>query len=169
MTALFKWYKIAGNQFLGFWALGILLFLLQELPYIIMPLISLKANPIMNMQESSTFLNICEKALGSLCIAVMLFIVQKNMVLFEFGNGFEKFGFLAALSVLLLNFFGWGLYFSGHQSAEIILIFLVVMPPLYYAFIGLWRRNWLLLLMGSLFAVVHFTHVYGNLKIGNMV
>ena len=169
MTALFKWCKIAGNQFLGFWALGILLFLLQELPYMVMPLFHLKTNPIMNMQESSTFLNICEKVLGSLCIAIMLFIVQKNMVFFELGNGSQKFGFAAALSVLLLNFFGWGLYFSGHQSAGIILTFLVVMPPLYYAFIGLWRRNWLLLFMGSLFTVVHFTHVYGNLKIGNMV
>ena len=121
------------------------------------------------MQESSSFLNICEKALGCLCIAVMLLIVHKNMAVFGFGSGFEKFGFAAALSVLLLNFFGWGLYFSGHQSAGIILIFLVVMPPLYYTFIGLWRRNWVLLLMGSLFAVVHFTHVYGNLKIGNML
>ena len=123
----------------------------------------------MNMQESSTFLNICEKALGSLCIAAMMLIVQKNMTLFDFGNGSQKFGFVAALSVLVLNFFGWGLYFSGYQSAGIILTFLVVMPPLYYTFIGLWRRNWVLLVIGCLFAVVHFTHVYGNLKIGNML
>ena len=154
---------------MGFWALGVLLFLLQEIPYIIMPLFHLKTNPIMNMQEFSSFLNICEKILGSLCIAVMMLIVQKNKPFFEYGNGFERFGFVAALSVLFLNFFGWGLYFSGHQSAKIILIFLVLMPPLYYTFIGLWRRNWVLLFSGSLFTVVHFTHVYGNLKIGNMI
>ena len=166
---MFKWYKIAGNQFLGFWVLGIFLFLLQELPYIIMPLFHLKTNPIMNIEECSAFLNICEKTLGVLCIAVMILIVQKDKPFFEYGNGFERFGFVAAVSVLVLNFFGWGIYFSGHQSATIILIFLVVMPPLYYTFIGLWRRNWLLLSIGSLFTVVHFTHVYGCLKIGNMV
>ena len=166
---MFKWCKIAGNQFLGFWVLGIFLFLLQELPYLIMPLFDLKTNPIMNMQESSAFLNICENTLGALCIAVMMLIVQKNKPFFECGNGFERFGFAAAVSVLALNFFGWGIYFSGHQSAKIILIFLVVMPPLYYTFIGLWRRNWVLLFIGSLFTVVHFTHVYGNLKIGNMI
>ena len=120
------------------------------------------------MQESSAFLNICEKVLGSLCIAVMLLIAQKDMTVFDFGNGFQKFGFFAALTVLAFNFFGWGLYFRGHQSAGIILFFLVVMPPLYYAFIGLWRRNWALLFIGLLFAAVHFTHVYGNLKIGNL-
>ena len=166
---MIKWCKIAGNQFFGFWALGILLFLLQELPYIMMPLFHLETNPIMNMQESSTFLNICEKILGALCIAVMMLIVQKNKPFFECGTGFERFGFAAALSALLLNFFGWGLYFGGHQSAKIILIFLAAMPPLYYTFIGLWRRNWVLLFVGSLFTVVHVAHVYGNLKIGNLV
>ena len=150
---------------MGFWTLGILLFLLQQLPYMIMPLFHLKTNPIMNMQESSAFLNICEKILGSLCIAVMVLIVQKNMTAFDMGNGFQKFGFVAAILVLALNFLGWGLYFSGHQSASIILTFLVAMPPLYYAFIGLWRRNWVLLFIGGLFTVVHFAHVYGNLKL----
>ncbi|MBP3880901.1 MAG: hypothetical protein J6E40_01770 [Lachnospiraceae bacterium] len=41
----------------------------------------------------------------------------------------------------------------------------MVMPPLYYVAIGLWRRNVLLAALGVVFLVVHFVHVYGNLKV----
>jgi hypothetical protein len=44
------------------------------------------------------------------------------------------------------------------------MLFLVVMPPLYYVTIGLWRRNVLLAAVGAVFLVVHFVHVYGNLR-----
>ena len=69
-----------------------------------------------------------------------------------------------AVGVLLLNFFGWGLYFGGNQSVFVMMLFIVVMPPLYYVAIGLWRRNVLLTAVGVVFLVVHFLHVYGNLK-----
>ena len=66
-----KWIKIFDNQYVGFWVLGLLLFLIQEIPYMVMPLFKLETNPIMNMQESSVFLNTCEKVLGSLCIEIL--------------------------------------------------------------------------------------------------
>lgn len=34
-----RWVKIFGNQYLGFWVLGLLLFLIQEIPYMLMPLL----------------------------------------------------------------------------------------------------------------------------------
>lgn len=68
-----KWIKLFKNQYLGFWIGGVVLFVLQEVPYLIMPLLKLRTNPIMNMQESSVVLNTCEKILGSLCIALMAF------------------------------------------------------------------------------------------------
>ena len=34
-----RWIKIFGNQYLGFWALGLVLFALQEIPYLLMPLL----------------------------------------------------------------------------------------------------------------------------------
>ncbi len=43
-----KWVRIFGDQYLGFWAAGLLLFALQELPYMIMPLFKLTHNPIRN-------------------------------------------------------------------------------------------------------------------------
>ena len=62
------------------------------------------------------------------------------------------------------EFFGWGLYFCGVQTIGAIMFFIVLMPPLYYVFIGLWRENWMLLFTGILFGIVHFCHVYGNFK-----
>lgn len=161
---MFRWLKIFGDQYIGFWILGIVLFALQEVPYMVMPLLNLENNPIMDMQESSVILDICEKVLGSLCIALMTFVVQKNTPMFSMGSGICKVGFFSAIIVLLLNFVGWGLYFNGHQSLGIMMFFIVVLPPLYYACIGLWRKNWILLITGIAFEIVHFIHVYGNLR-----
>ena len=82
-----KWIKLFSNQYLGFWSLGLVLFAIQEIPYMIMPLFKLKNNPIMNMTETSPYLDILEKVLGSLCIALMVFIVNKNTSFFEIGTG----------------------------------------------------------------------------------
>lgn len=160
-----RWIKLFGNQYLGFWILGLVLFAVQEIPYMVMPLFKLETNPIMNMQKSSVILDICEKALGSFCIALMTFIVHKNAVLFTVAEKYEKVFFLFAMAVLLLNFFGWALYFTGHQSVFIMMFFIVLLPPLYYVFIGLWRKNIVLSIVGGIFLVVHFIHVLGNLRI----
>lgn len=164
-SKMIKWIKIGGNQYFGFWIFGLLLFALQEVPYMAMPLFKLESNSVMNMQESSAILDIAEKILGSLCIAIMIFLVQENRDLVSIGKGITKIGFYIMIISLLLNFFGWGLYFNGHQSFGVIMFFLVALPPLYYAGIGLWRENWVLLGTSIIFEIVHFIHVYGNLKI----
>lgn len=159
-----RWIKLFGNQYLGFWILGLILFALQEIPYMLMPLFHLETNPIMNMTETSTVLDTCEKILGSLCIALMVFIVHKDVTLFSIAEGREKLFFTLAVVILLLNFFGWGLYFAGHQSVFVMMFFIVLLPPLYYVAIGFWRQNVPLTVTGVVFLVVHFTHVLGNLK-----
>ncbi|MBQ8326995.1 MAG: hypothetical protein IJX86_07955 [Lachnospiraceae bacterium] len=159
-----KWIKIFDNQYLGFWVLGLVLVVIQELPYMIMPLLKLETNPIMNMQESSVVLNVCEKILGSLCIAFMTFIVCDAKNIFSISDTKELLFFCISMGILLLNFFGWFLYFTGHQSVFVMLFFIVVLPPLYYVFIGLWRSNIILTVTGCVFLIVHFIHVLGNLK-----
>ncbi len=161
---VFKWLKLFGDQYIGLWLPGIVLFALQEVPYMVMPLFKLQSNPIMNMQESSVTLDIFEKVLGSLCIALIIFTVRENVPVFGVGSGICKVGFISAIVVLVLNFFGWGLYFAGHQSVGIMMFFIVMLPPLYYVCIGLWRENQILVVLGIIFEIVHFTHVYGNLK-----
>lgn len=159
-----RWFKIVGDQYLGFWFLGLVLFALQEVPYLVMPLFRLDSNPIMTMPESSAVLDVCEKILGSLCVASMTFIVQKDAVLFRVGEGMHKVGFIFAAVVLLLNYIGWLFYFNGCQSIPVMMIFIVALPPLYYVFIGLWRQNWVLFVVGIAFEAVHFIHVWGNLN-----
>lgn len=161
---MFKWLKISQSQYFGFWILGLVLFAIQEIPYMVMPLFRLEPNPIMNMRESSAFLEICEKILGSSCVFLMTFVVHKNAVMFSVNEVSEKVFFLLAAAVLLLNFFGWALYFRGHQSIFVMMFFIVLLPPLYYVFIGLWRKNIILAAAGSVFLAVHFIHVLGNLK-----
>lgn len=159
------WIKLLGNQYLGFWILGLVLFLIQEIPYMVMPLFKLETNPIINIYESSVILNVCEKILGSLCVAFMPFIVHSEAKLFSVKSGKELFFFCIAIGVLLLNFFGWFYYFTGHQSIIVILFYIVILPPLYYIFIGLWRNNTILTITGCIFLIVHFVHVLGNLKL----
>lgn len=161
-----KWVRIFGNQYLGFWILGLILFAAQELPYMIMPLFKLQTNPIMEMRETSAALNICEKMLGSLCIALMTFIVHGDTKLFSISTFGERLFFCIAAGILLLNYFGWFLYFMGHQSVAVMMFFIVVLPPLFYVFIGLWRKNVVLTVTGCVFLIVHFVHVLGNLKSG---
>lgn len=160
-----KWIKLIGNHYFGFWILGLVLFAIQEIPYIIMPLFKLKTNPIMNMTESSVILDTLEKILGSLCIALMVFIVNKNTSFFEIGTGIQKIAFISMIVVLVLNFVGWGLYFKGFQSIPIMMFFIVFLPPLYYICIGIWRQNWILVYTGIAFLFVHTIHVYKNLTL----
>ncbi len=158
-----RWVRIFGDQYLGFWILGILLFAVQEIPYLLMPLLRLETNPIMNMTETSPILDACEKLFGSLCIALMIFVVQKDATLFSASGGKEKLLFVLVVVVLAANFFGWALYFAGHQSIFVMMLFIVAMPPLYYITIGLWRKNILLTAAGVIFLAIHFSHVLRNL------
>ncbi len=162
---MFRFIKLFGNHYFGFWILGVALFAVQEIPYMIMPLFKLETNPIMNMKESSVILDMAEKILGSLCIAFMIFIVHNNSKLFSVADGKEKLFFILTVLVLLLNYIGWAFYFGGHQSVFVMMFFIVLMPPLYYVFIGLWRNNTVLAVSGGIFLIVHFVHVWGNLKL----
>ena len=159
-----RWIKLFRNQYFGFWVLGLVLFAIQEIPYMLMPLFHLETNPIMNMTETSPVLDICEIVLGSLCIALMVFIIHKDAKLFSVSVGREKLFLTLAVILLLANFIGWALYFTGHQSILVMMLFIVALPPLYYAAIGLWRQNTPLTICGAIFLAVHFMHVLGNLR-----
>ena len=161
---MIRWFNIYGNQFLGFWLPRLVLFALQEIPYMVMPLLHLSTNPIMNMTERSAALDVCEKILGSLCIFLMVFIVHRDAVLFSVTSGREKLFFTLAVILLTANFIGWALYFSGRQSVFVMMLFIVALPPLYYIAVGLWRQNTPLAVAGTAFLAVHFIHVFGNLK-----
>lgn len=160
---MLKWRRIFGNHWLGIWFLALALFAVQEIPYMIMPLFHLDTNPIMEMQTKYLALDILEKIFGSLCIAVMLLIVNSETRWFSLKDISERTGFARVVVTILLNYIGWGLYFGGYQSVAIMIIFLVVMPPLYYISIGLWRKNYILVVIGGLFFIFHLSNALTSL------
>ena len=159
-----KWFRITQNQYVGFFALGLALFALQEIPYIIMPFIPFQSNPLMEMQDKSAFLNAIEKLLGVSCIIVMLFIVRGDSKWFSLDSSRETVFFVIAMAAIIGYFIGWIFYFCGFQSLPLILSTLVALPPIYYAFIGLWRRNYILAVLGFVFLLAHISNVWNNLK-----
>jgi len=159
-----NWVKITKNQYFGFFALGLAFFFLQELPYIIMPLIPLKMNPLMEMQDKSLILNTIEKVLGVSCIVVMLFLVRVDAKWFSLSTGKEAFFFTLAMTALIGYYIGWICYFLGFQGLPMILCTLVALPPIFYACIGLWRENYALAVLGGMFLIAHLSNVWNNLK-----
>ena len=159
-----RWFKLTKHQHFGFFALGLAFFVIQELPYIIMPLIPLTSNPLMEMQDRSAVLNVIEKVCGISSIIIMLFIVRSDAKWFSLSTKQEKGCFFVSLIAILGYFAGWAFYFNGFQSVPLMLCTLVALPPLYYSFIGLWRRNYALAVCGGVFLVAHIANVWNNLK-----
>jgi len=159
-----KWIRITPNQYIGFFALGLVFFLLQELPYVIMPLIHMRSNPLMEMQDKSAVLSVLEKIIMISCVVVLLFLVHGDARWFSLGSTKEIVFFSVAMIALVGYFIGWFFYFGGDQSLPLILITLVALPPIYYAFIGLWRGNTVLACLGGFALIIHTLNVWNNLK-----
>lgn len=160
---MFKWVKIIKSQYLGLWLLGLAVFAVQEIPYMIMPLIPLATNPVMEMPTNSVFLEVCEKIFGVLCIVAMLFVVHADNKLFSVKSSYEKIFFGVAVGIIALNFVGWILYFCGIQSVAVMILFIFALPPLYYLFVGLWRKNYILVAVSGMFFVAHLSNAFVNL------
>ena len=159
-----KWLKLTQNQYFGFFALGLLLFALQQSPYIIMHFIQMESNILMEMQNKSSFLNVIEKILGVSCVILMLFLVRADVDRRMFKTLQAKIYFGIAMMAIVVYFIGWVFYFRGFNDLLFMLTTLVAMPPIYYAFIGLWRRNYVLTVVSSLFLIAHILNVWNNLK-----
>ena len=104
-----RWVRIYGDQYLGFWILGLLLFAVQEIPYLLMPLLRLETNPIMNMTETSPILDACEKLFGAVYTMCLRFdiisssafinkllsaAIQARICIMEIANANVLFGFV---------------------------------------------------------------------------
>jgi len=159
-----KWVRLSKNQYFGFFAPGLIFFALQELPYMAMLSIPLKSNPLMEMQDKSAVLNTIEKVLGVSCIVIMLFLVRSNGKWFSLSTKKEIVFFSVAMIAIIGYFIGWIFYYNGFQSLPLILCSLVALPPIYYAFIGLWRENYVLTVLSGMFFLVHILNVWNNLK-----
>lgn len=158
-----KWVKITRRQYIGFFALGLAFFVLQETPYIVMPLIPLESNPLMEMADKSAVLNAAEKALGVSCVIALLFLVREDDKWFSLSGAREVVPFCAVMLAIAGYFAGWAFYFNGYQSLPLMLCTLVALPPMYYSFLGLWRGNYVLAALGGAFLATHLANVWHNL------
>jgi len=95
-----KWVRITQNQYFGVFALGFVFFILQELPYIIIPLVHMKSNPLMEMQDKSALLNAVEKILGISCVVFMLFFVRGDVKWFSLSTAREIIFFSVAIAAI---------------------------------------------------------------------
>jgi hypothetical protein len=162
---MIKGFRIFGNYYCGVWLLGIVFFLIQELPYAVMPFLSLPANPLMEMNPYSPFLEIAEKLFGILTVVLLVLLVNDKNTGLSFKTLRDKAFFFLSLFFLALYFVGWYFYFNGFQSITLILFCLVAMPPLYYMSLGLWRGNRPLIVSAVFFLVFHVANVWTSLSL----
>jgi hypothetical protein len=157
---MIKWINIHKNIWFGLFFLGIILFFIQEIPYMIMPFIELANNPLMEMVNTYPILDTFEKIIGISTIIAMIFIVNSDTKGFSLDSVKEKVFFFMSIILLLGYYIGWIFYFNMHQSLALVVIILAGFVPLYYSFIGLWRKNYILVFLGILFLFVHVANVW---------
>ena len=59
--------------------IGIAAFVIQEIPYIIMPLIKQESNPIMNMQNEIKWIETAQGVFGLLSMILLMLIVRDDV------------------------------------------------------------------------------------------
>ena len=150
------------NYYLGISFIGIIAFVIQEIPYIIMPLVKPESNPIMNMQNESKCIQIIQGVFGMLSMVILMLIVRDDVGFFSIETTRDKVFFILTLVMILINFIGWTLYYTGHQIRWVIVISQFAVVPLYYLCFGLWKHNYPLVLTAAIFFAIHTINGYMN-------
>ena len=157
-----KFVYISKNYYLGLSLIGILAFAIQEVPYIIMPLINLESNPIMNMQNEMKWIDTVQGIFGVLSMVLLMMLVRDDVPLFSVSTAREKAFLSLAICMIVINFIGWAFYYAGHQYGWLIVISQFAVVPLYYLFFGLWKNNYPLVGSATIFFIIHTVNGYMN-------
>lgn len=160
-----KFFHLFRNYYFGISFAGIIAFVIQEIPYMIMPLIKMKANPIMNMQNEIPWIEKTQGIFGVLSMILLMLIVKDNEKFFSIVTYKEKAFFTITVFMILINFTGWAFYYLGFQHSWLIVISQFAVVPLYYLFFGLWKSNYLLVGTASVFFIIHTINGYLNFVI----
>ena len=152
---MIRFLHLFKHYYLGISFIGIAAFVIQEIPYIIMPLIRPESNPIMEMQNEIKWIDTLQGISGVLTVIMLMLIVRDDVVVFPLGSTKEKVFFFLMLIMIAINFVGWAFYYSGHQYGWLIVLSQFAAVPLYYLFFGLWQSNYLLAGSAALFTLIH--------------
>jgi len=152
---MIKFLHLFKNYYLGISFIGIAAFVIQEIPYIVMPLIKPASNPIMNMSNEIKWIGIVQGIFGTLSMILLMLIVRDDVKLIPIETTKDKTFLFLTILMILINFIGWTLYYMGHQYGWLIIISQFAVVPLYYLFFGLWKSNYLLVGTAVPFFVIH--------------
>ena len=152
---MLKFIHLFKNFYLGISFVGIAAFVVQEIPYIIMPLIKPASNPIMNMTNEIKWIETVQGIFGALSMIFLMVIVRDDVKLIPRETIKDKMFFFVMVLMILINFIGWTLYYMGHQYGWLIVISQFAVVPLYYLFYGLWKSNYLLVGTAIPFFMIH--------------
>ncbi|MCM1190446.1 MAG: hypothetical protein NC541_14270 [bacterium] len=150
-----KFFRLFRNYYFGISYAGMIAFVIQEIPYMIMPLINMNFNPIMNMPNEIPWIEKTQGVFGMLSMLLLILIVKDGNKFFSIATHKEKVFFAITVFMILINFTGWAFYYLGFQYGWLIVISQFAVVPLYYLFFGLWKGNYLLVGTASVFFVVH--------------
>ena len=160
---MLKFIRLFKHYFLGISFIGIAAFVIQEIPYIIMPLIDPSPNPIMNMPEGIKWLEIAQSIFGVLSMILLMLIVRDDVKAFSISGPKEKLFFSLTAGMILVNFTGWAFYYAGYQYGWLMVLTQFAAVPLYDLFYGLWKKNYMLAAAALPFLVIHTVNGYINL------
>ncbi len=152
---MLKFLHLYKHYYLGISFIGIAAFVIQEIPYIIMPLIKPASNPIMNMQNEIKWIQTVQGIFGMLSMFLLMLIVRDDVKAFSIAGAGERTFFFMTVIIILINFTGWAFYYTGHQYGWLIVLTQFAAVPLYYLFFGLWKSNFLLVAVAIPFFVIH--------------
>ena len=152
---MLKFIHLYKNYYFGISFIGIAAFVIQEIPYIVMPLIKPASNPIMNMTNEIKWIETVQGIFGILSMILLMLIVRDDVKLIPVETTKDKTFLFLTILMILINFIGWTLYYMGHQYGWLIIISQFAVVPLYYLFFGLWKSNYLLVGTAVPFFVIH--------------
>lgn len=78
---MLKFTHLFKNYYLGISFIGIAAFVIQEIPYIVMPLIRPASNPIMNMPNEVKWMETVQGIFGMLSMVLLILIVRDDIAL----------------------------------------------------------------------------------------
>ena len=87
---MLKFIHLFKNYYLGLSFIGIAAFVLQEIPYIVMPIIKPACNPIMNMQNEIRWIEPVQGLFGTLSMILLMLVVRDDVKLIPRETAKEK-------------------------------------------------------------------------------
>ncbi|MFC3749581.1 hypothetical protein [Paenibacillus sp. GCM10012306] len=144
------------NYVLGFSLTGLLLYALQLLPNIVW-MLSPPANNVLTKNSSVyPILNITEQVFGIMTVALLILLINKSSE----RNSAIYLGL--ALLFLIGYYIAWVLYYNGVVAPWLLIIGIAAMPPLYFFFVGLWMKNYVVLIPSVIFGIAHIVITSSN-------